>query len=1376
MSTRIATAEWADPALVEDRYLYRDGDVWLGRSPSDRQLPIGYHDDRHVCLVSGSRAGKGTSSIINNLCLWPGSVVVVDPKGENATVTASRRGKGSADCEGLGQSVHVLDPFNAAQVDESYRSRFNPLDAMDPANEETIDEAGRIADAIVVIHESNDPFWDESARAMVKGLLLHVLTAPEYEGRRNLITLRKLVTRGDWEAVEALRESGETDIPPAQGLLWTSVAKNPAFGGIVAGIGDSFTNMLLNSPKQFESVLQVANRNTEFIDSPAMQRCLQASDFDLAGLKTSREGMSLYLSLPQRFMSTHYRWLRMMISLTVSEMEIVRGRPAAGFPVLMVLDEFAGLKRMEVVEHAVAQIAGYGVKLFFVLQSLEQLKAVYKDNWETFLSNSGLKIFFSLDDHFSREYVSKLVGETEVIKELHSESESESQTVGLARSLSSTLGTSQSRSRSRGQSGGTSESKSRSWGDSSGKSWRWGGSMGLLHKDEGASRGQNRSRSWTKGSQRGWSDSVTDGTSSSETHGTSESESRSFGRSLTQGTSESVHRRALIHPDEIGHVFARVDDREEPTYPGLELVIISGQRPMPLRRVHYYEDLEFIGRFEPAPDFPLLVRAKELSIDGRPLEPWLKYLRLGNDSTLKIDDWVARPGQLIGAGEPVASLSAFGRPIGAIKSPRNGMVTALPGAEKEHGIPSGPLFSVKHFESDEEKRDPFEDIVSFCKKHFAAAKRAVTFYWVKIAIVSAITLAIAYPFANNDIWIGAFIIAAIGAAPVFRWVRKLMKARAVIRRYPDESALSAVRELPPAKDGQRAHPLLSAPANTEPVPPPVISRPAPVEPPMPPAANLQTAQADSQPPSRAQQADQDITPVHGTPVAVESEGETQGRAQAPLRISEDEAEVPPIEPPSSVSGIAVRRDAVRPAAIPAAVPIVEPPTPSAANIETDPALPFYPSAIAASRNRSEKPAISGQEKPEGQVQEEQAVEEYPQPPSPLQWPDQDITPVHGTPVAVESEAVARADAAAVRTAPIKPKGSEKDQVRPLVLVAAFVVAVVLSLVVAAFMEHSGSIARVPGEKKSLQAISEPTPVKSQPRAETLRVKIEIVRTIWGASGLGLDFSPDGRVLAFGGNSLMLWDIAGDKAICKLTVHPQSLAFSHDGSLLASVDSNHSIKLWDPARCRELRAISGFQGGALSVAFSPDSTLLAVGGRDGNIGLWDVRSGSVLKKIPAGQDVLVDKVVFSPDGRMLASNSGGSLKLWEVATGTELHKMSWASKYYASVAFSPDARLVAAGAGSEIRLWDTATGREVRTFAGHKRMVDSVVFSPDGRLLASSSDDYTIKVWEVATGADLRTLYGHGTWVGDLAFSPDGRLLASSGGDSQVKLWRVSERK
>ena len=216
MSMRIATAEWANPAEVEARYQYRAGTVWLGRSASENQVPLGYRDDRHVCLVSGSRGGKGTSFIIPSLLEWPGSTVLVDPKGENATITAPQTGRGIDALPGPRPGRQGSGPFRAAQVDDESRGRFNPLDALDPANEETIDEAGRIADAVVVIHESNDPFWDESARAMVKGLILHILTSPEYEGRRNLVTVRKLILRGDWER-SSVRETGRRSPGSATG-------------------------------------------------------------------------------------------------------------------------------------------------------------------------------------------------------------------------------------------------------------------------------------------------------------------------------------------------------------------------------------------------------------------------------------------------------------------------------------------------------------------------------------------------------------------------------------------------------------------------------------------------------------------------------------------------------------------------------------------------------------------------------------------------------------------------------------------------------------------------------------------------------------------------------------------------------------------------------------------------------------------------------------------------------------------------------------------------------------------------------------------------------------------------------------------------------
>src|SRR5664279_1834031 len=542
MSDRLATAQWEEQSSVSAKYTFTEGKFWLGRA--EDAAPIGYGDDRHICLVSGNRGGKGTSLIINNLCFWPGSAVVVDPKGENATVTAARRGQGSEYCTGMGQIVHVLDPFNATQVDECYHSSFNPLADLDPQSDETIDEASRLANAIVVVKDdSREPFWDESARAMVRGLILHVLTDRHFtDDDRNLITVRNLIVRGEWQIAEAIREQGhkEETIDPPHMLLWRAMERNPAFDGLVAGIGSRFHAMMKASDKTFEGVLQSVALHTEFLDSPGMRRVLAKSDFRLSELKTRPEGMTLYLSLPQRYMDTHYRWLRMMVALTTTEMEITHGQPATGHRVLMVLDEFAGLKRMTSIENAVAQIAGFGVKLFFVLQSLEQLKHTYKDGWETFLANAGLKIFFSNEDNFTKLYVSKLAGQTEITRELHSSNESQSQSESRAegtsqsqtRSQSTTKGTSRSDSKSQtdgvnrssntSETTGSNKSEGSSYSETTGANYRVG-NIKPLKKKEGQGIRFNNFRA-ASGYSRNWSNSYSKsrGTSQGTTQGASE--------------------------------------------------------------------------------------------------------------------------------------------------------------------------------------------------------------------------------------------------------------------------------------------------------------------------------------------------------------------------------------------------------------------------------------------------------------------------------------------------------------------------------------------------------------------------------------------------------------------------------------------------------------------------------------------------------------------------------------------------------------------------------------------------------------------------------------------------------------------------------------
>jgi type IV secretory pathway TraG/TraD family ATPase VirD4 len=520
----------------------------MGEALEGGYSPLGYRDDRHVCLISGSRGGKGVGLIVPNLCFWPGSAIIVDPKGENATVTARRRGGGSAYSHGMGQKVRVLDPFGEADVPDELKARYNPLDAIDPESDYAVDDAARVASSLVVVQSRNDPYWEEAARNLIKGIILHVLSASYLAQHRNLVTIRRLLTQGDWLTAETLRQAGDEKIPTPMELLWSRMRRNTAFNGVVAGVGEQ---MIAMADRQRSGVLAAAYTSTEFLDSVPMQRVLQQSDFDLSELKTNGSGLTIYLTLPARYMDTHYRWLRVIITLAIGEMERIKGRPATGHPTLFLLDEFAGMRRMEIVEHAAAQAAGFGVKFLFVVQNLPQIEDLYEKSWETFLGNSGLKLFFQIDDDFTRQYIARQLGELETTRRTesgsHSQSSSDSTTAG------ENYSTTDGRSTSRRPILHFRTSKQSSWGSS---------------------------------------------------QGTSTSRSKGSSDSATAGWSESIHKRPLLNPDEIGRMLARVDDPARASYPGLVLALIPGEFPLLVRRVNYYESDRFLGYFDPHPNHP----------------------------------------------------------------------------------------------------------------------------------------------------------------------------------------------------------------------------------------------------------------------------------------------------------------------------------------------------------------------------------------------------------------------------------------------------------------------------------------------------------------------------------------------------------------------------------------------------------------------------------------------------------------------------------------------------------------------------------------------------------------------------------------------------
>jgi type IV secretion system protein VirD4 len=360
---------------------------------------VGLDDDRHICTFAGSRAGKGRSAIVPNMLHYPGSVLATDPKGELATMTAKRRAA-------LGQSVHVLDPFGVAGgAAVAFRAGFNPIEAM-RLDDNLVADAALIADALVV-GAGKDPHWDESAKAFIEGVILHVKTWPGLKGRRNLLTVRELIGQG-------AEDDHPTKAPT--GFSFEALADDMRHNNAADGVIESAAADFFDRPANEKgSVLSTARRHLKFIDlfrNPLGRKALETHSFDLAALKT--KPTTIYLCLPARHIGTCNRWLRLFVNLMLQSMEQTRGALPGGVPVLVVLDEFATLGHMQQIEDAAGQIAGFGVKLWPILQDLSQLKALYETRWETFLGNAGILQFFGNNDLSTLEWINKRCGKTSI--------------------------------------------------------------------------------------------------------------------------------------------------------------------------------------------------------------------------------------------------------------------------------------------------------------------------------------------------------------------------------------------------------------------------------------------------------------------------------------------------------------------------------------------------------------------------------------------------------------------------------------------------------------------------------------------------------------------------------------------------------------------------------------------------------------------------------------------------------------------------------------------------------------------------------------------------------------------------------------------------
>jgi type IV secretory pathway TraG/TraD family ATPase VirD4 len=367
--------EWANP--------WKPGAVLLGQSIYDPGLKVGITDDRHGLVKAASRGGKGRAVIIPNLLTWPHSALVIDPKGTNAAVTAAKRGNGGYRVKkGMGQTVHVLNPF---RVNETYPwmpkgARFNPLSILDPNSLSFYEDLDLIADALVVPSQGEN-FFDNSARGLLRALTGYAVHI--YGKDATLFHVREL-----------LAQVMGKDSPVIEGMI--------GCGGVIA---DAAAQIASAEERVKSNIIVTAIQQTDWLGSEAMRETLSHSDFSIIDLK--ERPTTIYLVLPPEYLETHNRFMRMFVNLAVKAASM-DGRSKT--PILFLLDEFYSLGPMTSISKAIGNLAGFNIKLFPIVQNLGQLAELYPRNWESFISNAGHFQVFSINDTQSADYISNRLG------------------------------------------------------------------------------------------------------------------------------------------------------------------------------------------------------------------------------------------------------------------------------------------------------------------------------------------------------------------------------------------------------------------------------------------------------------------------------------------------------------------------------------------------------------------------------------------------------------------------------------------------------------------------------------------------------------------------------------------------------------------------------------------------------------------------------------------------------------------------------------------------------------------------------------------------------------------------------------------------------
>ena len=370
------SARWAESEEVKAAGLLDVDGVVLGRY--DRHY-LRHDGPEHVLCFAPTRSGKGVGLVVPTLLTWPGSTIIHDIKGENWGLTAGFRSRHGR--------VLLFDPTNPAS------SAYNPLLEVRCGDKEVRD-VQNIADILVDPEGALDKrnHWEKTSHSLLVGAILHVLYA---ESDKTLAGVANFLSDPKRPMEATLRDMMNT----------------PHLGeaGVHPVIASSARELLNKSDNERSGVLSTAMSFLGLYRDPVVAKVTARCDWRIADLVAGEKPVSLYLVVPPSDINRTKPLIRLLLNQVGRRLTEDLKTSANRHRLLLMLDEFPALGRLDFFESALAFMAGYGIKSFLIAQSLNQIEKAYGAN-NSVLDNCHVRVAFATNDERTAKRVSDALG------------------------------------------------------------------------------------------------------------------------------------------------------------------------------------------------------------------------------------------------------------------------------------------------------------------------------------------------------------------------------------------------------------------------------------------------------------------------------------------------------------------------------------------------------------------------------------------------------------------------------------------------------------------------------------------------------------------------------------------------------------------------------------------------------------------------------------------------------------------------------------------------------------------------------------------------------------------------------------------------------